>query len=114
MPNALCFKEVIHFNIIKNHERRCALNRADLISEIASTTGQTKKVAGETFNTALEIIMNEVSRGNKVQILAFGTFESRTRKERTGRNPATGEEMKIPAKNVPVFKPGTEFKNRVV
>lgn len=90
------------------------MNRADLISEIANTTGQTKKVAGETFNAAVEIIMEEISHGNKVQIMGFGTFELRTRKKRTGRNPATGEEIKIPAKNVPVFKPGAEFKNRVV
>lgn len=89
------------------------MNRNDLISEIASTTGQTKKVARETLGTTIEIIMNEVASGGKVQIMGFGTFELRTRKKRTGRNPATGEEIIIPAKNVPVFKPGAEFKNRV-
>jgi DNA-binding protein HU-beta len=90
------------------------LNRSELISEIASKTGQTKKDATETLDAAVNVIMSEIAKGNKVQILGFGTFELRCRKERKGRNPSNGKEIQIPAKNAPAFKPGTEFKKRVV
>lgn len=90
------------------------MNRSELISEIASDTGQTKKVSAEILDAATDVIMREIAKGNKVQILSFGTFELRSRKERKGRNPSTGKELKIPAKKTPAFKPGAEFKKRVI
>lgn len=87
------------------------MNRNELISEIANRTGLTKKASGYALNIATEAIMREVSQGNKVQIIGFGTFESRDRQERKGRNPQTGKPITIEAKKVPVFKPGAEFKN---
>ncbi len=87
------------------------MNKNELIAEIANRTGQTKKASSNALEIAIEAIMREVSQGNKVQIIGFGTFEPRDRKERKGRNPQTGKPITIEAKKVPAFKPGSEFKN---
>jgi len=61
-------------------------------------------------NGVLDTIKNEVAAGNSVQLVGFGTFESRNRAARTARNPQTGESLTIPAKKVPAFKAGKAFK----
>lgn len=94
------------------------MNKGELRDALAKKTGLTKKDAdaaiGALFSTDRDgIIASEVKAGRKVQITGFGTFESRKRKARTGRNPQTGASIKIKAAKVPAFKAGKGFKDRV-
>ena len=70
-------------------------------------------VAEDMINCFMNIVKEEVSNGNKVQLVGFGTFEQVHRSERAGRHPQTGKDMIIPACNVPKFKPGQAFKDAV-
>jgi DNA-binding protein HU-beta len=89
------------------------MNKAELVEAIASTANITKKQADLVLNATLEAIVQEVSDGNKVQIMGFGSFEARQNAAREGRNPKTGEPMTIPARIVPKFHAGQAFKERV-
>lgn len=89
------------------------MNRADLISAIAELTGQPKTQVGETLTAVLHTITGSLSKGEKVTLVGFGTFERRQRQARTGRNPRTMDELKIPAARVPAFRPGLELKQIV-
>ncbi len=89
------------------------MNKAELISALAESTSFTKKDSEVFLKAFLETVVGTLEKGDKVQLVGFGTFEVRDRKERVGRNPRTKEEIKIPASKVPVFKPGKEFKEKV-
>jgi len=89
------------------------MNKASLIDSLASKTGMTKKAASEALDTILETITDALKKGEKVTITGFGTFEVRHRKARTGRNPQTGEEITIPARNVAAFRAGKSLKESV-
>ena len=86
------------------------MNREELIHEIALKTKVTKKMAGDVLSATLETIQSAVKKGEKVTLVGFGTWESRKRAARTGRNPQTGKEIKIAAKKVPAFSAGKKFK----
>ena len=89
------------------------MNKGELIDVIASTTNVTKKEADAILAALVDTIVEEVSGGNKVSLVGFGSFESRERQAREGRNPKTGEKMLIPATRVPAFSPGKLFKEKV-
>ena len=89
------------------------MNKADLIDAIAKDTGLTKKDSEKALNSVIENISNALAKKDKVQLIGFGTFETRKRAARTGRNPQTGKEIKIPAKVVPAFSAGKKFKEIV-
>jgi DNA-binding protein HU-beta len=89
------------------------MNKGDLIESLASTTGESKATAEKFLNAFTETVESQVTKGEKVQLPGFGTFERRDRSARTGRNPQTGEEIKIKATKVPAFKPGAGFKSTV-
>jgi DNA-binding protein HU-beta len=89
------------------------VNKTDLIQLVAEKTGFTKKDSEKAVNAVLDGIMGTVAKGEKVQIIGFGTFEKRKRAAKLGRNPSTGEQIKIPATNVPAFKAGKGFKELV-
>lgn len=89
------------------------MNKEELVQEVAKKTRQTNKNVKEILDAALEAITKTVSKGKKVTLVGFGTFESRKRAARTGRNPQTGKELKIPAKKVPAFSAGKKFKDAV-
>ena len=89
------------------------MNKTELVASVADKAGLTKKDAEKALNGFMETIKEELVAGGKVQLVGFGTFEVRDRKERVGRNPRTKEEIQIPASKVPVFKPGKEFKTTV-
>ncbi len=90
------------------------MNKAELIAKVAENTGLTKKDTEVTVNALVEAIEKELAAGGKVQMIGFGTFEVRSRKARTGRNPQKpGEVVKIPASKAPVFKAGKAFKDAV-
>ena len=89
------------------------MNKEELVAEIAKSAKVTKKDAADVLTATLETIEKTVSKGKKVTLVGFGTFESRKRAARTGRNPQTGATLKIAAKKVPAFSAGKKFKELV-
>ena len=89
------------------------MNRMDLVSAIADKTGLKKKDAEAALGAAIEAINGALVKGDKVQLVGFGTFETRKRAAREGRNPQTGASIKIAASTSPVFKAGKALKDAV-
>jgi DNA-binding protein HU-beta len=89
------------------------VNKSELITSISEKSGLTKKDAEVALKAFIETVEETLENGDKVQLIGFGTFETRKRAARMGRNPRTKEEIEIPESTVPVFKPGKEFKDRV-
>ncbi|MGL4378686.1 MAG: HU family DNA-binding protein [Microcoleaceae cyanobacterium] len=89
------------------------MNKGELVDVVAEKANVTKKQADSVLSAALEAIMEAVSDGEKVTLVGFGSFESRERKAREGRNPKTNEKMVIPATKVPAFSAGKLFKDKV-
>jgi DNA-binding protein HU-beta len=90
------------------------MTKAELIDQIASDAGLTKAVAGDTLDALIDGIVGALkSKDGKVSLTGFGTFSKSKRKARTGRNPRTGEEIKIKAANVVKFKAGKKLKEAV-
>lgn len=89
------------------------MNKEELVQEITKKAKVTQKDATEVLNSLVATIQKTVSKGEKVTLVGFGTFESRKRAARTGRNPQTGKEIKIAAKTVPAFSAGKKFKEMV-
>ena len=89
------------------------MNKADLIAAMAAKTGETKKSAEASVNAFVDVITESLVKGDKVQLVGFGSFEVRKRAARKGRNPQTKEEIKIPASKAPVFKAGKALKELV-
>ena len=89
------------------------MNKSELISAIAAKTGDTKKDAEATLNAFVETVSQSLVKGDKVQLVGFGSFVVRKRAARKGRNPQTKEEIKIPASKAPVFKAGKALKDLV-
>ncbi|CCI84902.1 DNA-binding protein HU [Lactobacillus pasteurii DSM 23907 = CRBIP 24.76] len=90
-----------------------SVNKAELVKQIAEKTEMKKKDAEAVLAAVTSTIEEELVKGNKVQLIGFGTFEVRRRAARKGRNPQTGDEITIPAAQVPAFKPGKALKDAV-
>lgn len=86
------------------------LNKMELVNKVAEQTGLKKKDAETAVNSVFSVIEEALAAGEKVQVIGFGTFETRERSARSGRNPQTGETISIPASTVPAFKPGNRLK----
>ncbi|MPQ42168.1 HU family DNA-binding protein [Clostridium tarantellae] len=89
------------------------MNKAELITSMAEKSNLTKKDAEAALKAFIESVTETLENGDKVQLVGFGTFETRIRAEREGRNPRTKETLIIPASVAPVFKAGKELKERV-
>jgi DNA-binding protein HU-beta len=89
------------------------LNKGDLINAVVEKTGLTKKDTEKAVNAVFEIIKDSLGQGESVKLVGFGTFETRERAARVGRNPQTGEEIQIPSAVVPAFKAGKALKESV-
>jgi DNA-binding protein HU-beta len=89
------------------------LNKQDLVAAVADKAGMTKKDAEKAINAFVESVTEALQKGDKVSLVGFGSFEVRTRAARSGRNPQTGAAIKIPAGNVPAFRPGKELRDSV-
>ncbi|MDP8978023.1 MAG: HU family DNA-binding protein [Actinomycetota bacterium] len=89
------------------------MNKTELIDTTADNVGLTKADVHRTLDTVLDTITGAVRKGEKVALTGFGTFELRKRAARTGRNPQTGEQIRVPASKAPAFKPGKAFKDAV-
>lgn len=89
------------------------MNKADLISKMAEDAGVSKTQAGAALDSFVEAITKSLKKGDKVTLVGFGTFSVSKRAARTGRNPQTGEAIKIKAKKVARFKPGKELSEKI-
>ena len=89
------------------------MNKPELISAIAEKAGLTKKDAECALNALTDTITAAMAKGDKVQLIGFGTFEVKERAARVGRNPQTKEEIQIPASKSPAFKPGKALKESI-
>lgn len=89
------------------------MNKAELVAALAQKADMTKKDAEKALGAFVEIVGETLKKGDKVQLVGFGTFEPRKRAARTGKNPQTKAEIKIPASVVPAFKAGKALKDVV-
>jgi len=89
------------------------VNKKELITLMAARTGSSKADAERAVEVLIQVISEALEKGESVSLPGFGTFEVRERAARTGRNPKTGEELKIAAAKVPAFKPGSTLKAAV-
>ncbi len=89
------------------------MNKSELVKALAEKAEITQKDAAKALDALVETIQKALANGDKVQVIGFGSFEVRDRKERKVISPATGEEIKVPATKVPAFKPGKSLKEAV-
>lgn len=89
------------------------MNKAELIDAVSKMTQHSKAQTEEMFNAFMAVVQNSLTSGNNVQMIGFGTFAVEERAARVGRNPATGKELKIPARRVVKFKVGSKMKDAV-
>ena len=91
----------------------CVVIRKNELADIlVEKTGSTKKEAKEFINVLIETITEQLASGDKVKLIGFGTFLTKKRETKQGRNPVTGETINIPASIMPVFKPGKSLKDK--
>ena len=89
------------------------MNKTELVAAIAAKAELSKKDAEKALNAFVGAVEDALKKGEKIQLVGFGTFEVRERAARTGRNPQTGAEMKIDAAKVPAFKAGKALKDLI-
>ena len=89
------------------------MNKTDLVNKIAEQANLSKKDAEKALAAFTGVVTNALKKGDKVQLVGFGTFEVTERKAREGRNPQNGKAMKIPASKAPKFKAGKALKDAV-
>ncbi len=90
------------------------MNKQELIEAIATETGLSKADSKRTLEAFTGIVQKQLRKGNQVRLIGFGTFSVRKRKARKGINPQTGEQIRIKARKVPHFAPGSELKNALM
>lgn len=89
------------------------MNKTELVAEIAEKANTSKKEAEVVLRAFTDVVTEQLKKGEKIQLVGFGTFEVSERSARTGRNPQTGEEMQIAASKAPKFKAGKALKDLV-
>jgi integration host factor subunit beta len=89
------------------------MTKADLIEEVSRLAEVTRKDSEVIVETIFESIVHSLRAGDKIEIRGFGSFRTRQRKPRIGRNPKTGDKVEVPAKKIPFFKPSKELKDLV-
>ena len=87
------------------------MNKAELVEAMTTVTGLTKADTERSLDAFIEVVKKNISNKEGVKLVGFGSFSTSDRKARVGRNPQTGEEIQIPARRVPIFKPGKELKS---
>ncbi len=90
------------------------MTKADLVEKIVEKTGLTRTDVAVVVDNFLEAVKNSMKEGQNLEIRGFGTFKIKSRKARKARNPRTGEEVPVPDRKVPVFKPSNEFKELII
>src|SRR6476661_6475498 len=89
------------------------MTKADLIDEVSRLAELTRKDSEVIVETIFESVVRSLRAGDKIEIRGFGSFRTRQRKPRVGRNPKTGDRVEVPAKKIPYFKPSKELKDLV-
>jgi nucleoid DNA-binding protein len=89
------------------------MNKAELIEAVSKVTDMTKAETERALDAFIDVVSKNIKKKDGVKLVGFGTFAVSARKARVGRNPQTGEEIQIPARKVPVFRPGKELKDAV-
>lgn len=89
------------------------MTKADLVDEVTALGDLTRRDADVVVETIFQSMIEALQADDKIEIRGFGSFRSRQRKPRTGRNPKTGERVDVPAKRVPYFKPSKELRDQV-
>lgn len=89
------------------------MNKEDLVKEVAKKTRVTQKEVSEILNATIEVIQKNVTKGKKITLVGFGSFEAKKRAARVARNPQTNVPLTIPERTVPVFSAGKAFKEMV-
>ena len=108
------FKRTIFERKINNEnslQEEFNMNKTELVAAMASKADLSKKDAEAALKAFTDVVAEELKKGEKIQLVGFGTFEVSERAARTGRNPQTGAEMKIPASKAPKFKAGKALKD---
>ena len=93
--------------------KQLTLTKADLIEEVLRITELPRKESETIVETIFDSIIESIQKGDKIEIRGFGSFRTRQRKPRIGRNPKTGDRVEVPAKKIPFFKPSKELKDLV-
>ena len=93
--------------------KQLTLTKADLIEEVLRITELPRKESETIVETIFDSIIESLQSGDKIEIRGFGSFRTRNRRGRVGRNPKTGEKVEVPAKKIPFFKPSKELKDFV-
>lgn len=93
--------------------KQATLTKADLIEEVLRVTELPRKESETVVETIFESIIDALQKGEKIEIRGFGSFRTRQRRGRVGRNPKTGAKVEVPAKKIPFFKPSKELKDYV-
>jgi DNA-binding protein HU-beta len=99
--------------VIEKTNKGVAMNLTELVEIVSAKTGLSKEKSKNTIKAVLETVSTEVKKGGRVTIIGFGAFFTTNRRARLGRNPQTGEDIRIPATRIPRFRPGKEFKQAV-
>jgi integration host factor subunit beta len=89
------------------------MTKAELVEEVSKASELTKKHSEVIVNTVFHSIIDALKQGEKIELRGFGSFRIRQRGSRKGRNPKTGEQVDVPAKKIPYFKPGKELKELI-
>lgn len=89
------------------------MNKSELVKSVAKKADLSRKDATDAVDAVFSAITEALSKDEKVQLVGFGSFEVRSRAERKGRNPQTGDEIKIPATLIPAFRPGKTLKDAI-
>jgi DNA-binding protein HU-beta len=89
------------------------MTKAELIVNVANNAGIKKSIAEKAINAFMDNIINTLKNGDKIALTGFGTFTVTKRAARTGRNPKTGKEIKIPSCKIPKFKPGNKLREAI-
>jgi integration host factor subunit beta len=93
--------------------KQATVTKADLIEEVLRVTELPRKESETVVETIFDSIIDALQKGDKIEIRGFGSFRTRERRGRVGRNPKTGEKVEVPAKKIPFFKPSKELKDFV-
>ena len=94
-------------------DKRGVMTKADLIDEVSRLAELTRKDSEVIVETIFDSVVRSLRAGDKIEIRGFGSFRTRQRRPRVGRNPKTGERVEVPAKKIPFFKPSKELKDLV-
>jgi integration host factor subunit beta len=86
------------------------MTKAEIIRKLSDQIGLTRREAAEVLTVVLDGVVDAIRRGEKVELRGFGSFRTRKRQARAGRNPRTGAKVQVPSKQVPYFKPGKQLR----